>query len=85
VVEVVELPPRGDGCDVDVVVVPDPPRLVVEVVEEEYPVVVVVVDPLPPGATVDVVEEDGTGSVVDVDVGETVVVDGVVIGVTTGT
>jgi hypothetical protein len=85
VVEVVELPPRGDGCDVGVVVVPDPPRLVVEVVEEEYPVVVVVVDPLPPGATVEVVEEDGTGSVVDVAVGETVVVDGVVIGVTTGT
>ena len=83
-VEVVELP-WDDGCDVDVVVVPDPPKLVVEVVELKGPLVVVVVDPLPPGATVEVVEEDGTGSVVEVDLGVTVVVEGVVIGVNTGT
>jgi hypothetical protein len=84
VVEVVELP-WDDGCDVDVVVVPDPPRLVVEVVELKGPLVVVVVDPPPPGATVEVVEEVGTGLVVEVDVGVTIVVDGVVIGLTTGT
>jgi predicted nucleotidyltransferase len=84
VVEVVEFP-WDDGCDVDVVVVPDPPRLVVEVEEFEGPLVVVVVDPLPPVATVEVVEEDWAGSVVEVDVGATEVVDGAVIGVTTGT